>query len=300
MPAVPGSPPVVLGVKAVPGTAAARAEANAKQIIAGTRPHVLLDPDLASRPVEPKITVPKGLSPQVIADKIVAQILQGTGPILLCVPGTLGAAYETSMLSTARQLVKQAGDQPVSVASIPYPNNVVNVVTRFLKIGTNPDANVLVHVLRKLKAAAPHRPILLTGESLGAWLIAQTLHDSPELAAAVTRVVLFAKPGFVKLPTAVGTARLGAATLPGTPQGNGIVEWRHTDDIVPNLFSHLGLTVAGGFATSINGWLETGEYEYLPHHYDAHGAEAAAWLLRAVAPSGMVHHSTVHPPTPIT
>jgi len=300
-PAVPGSPPVVFGVTPVEGTEAARAAKVLQAAAAQARPHILLDPDLASRPADQQRGMPKGMSAQEVADGICATILQGSGPILLVVPGTLGVAYQSSMLATARALIAASKGAPLSVASIPYPNGIPDIATRFLRIGVGEATNVLALVLKKLKAAAPHRPILLAGESQGAWLTADTLRADPALAAAVTRVALFAKPGFAQLPPPVGAARLGAAMLPGSPTGaSGIIEWRHTDDIVPSLFAHLGLQVAGGFVDAIQGWIHTKDFEYVPHHYDLHGPEAAKWLLEGIAPSNPVHHSKSHPTVPPT
>lgn len=239
------------------------------------------------------VGMPAGMSPSEVADRIVAKLLEGSGPILLCVPGTLGQTYQSSMLAVARSFIRQAGT-PVSVASIPYRNGILDVVTRFVGAGEGSDQNVLALVLRKLHAAAPHRPILLTGESQGAWLIADTLRDDPQLAAAVTRIALFAKPGFVDLPASIGHARNGAAMLPGTASGvHGILEYRHTDDIVPSLFSRLHPGVLTPYLES----LRTGRgLEYRPHHYDFHGEEAARWLLRAQQPDAPeVHRSTTHP-----
>jgi hypothetical protein len=253
----------------------------------------VLDPDLATRPKEPKQGLPPGMPASEVADRIVATLLAGSGPILLVVPGTLGTLYQTSMLATARAVARQAKG-PTSIAAIPYPNGVLDIVTRALKIGIGPDQNVLAHVIKKLRAAAPHRPILLAGESQGAWLIADTLAQDPSLAAAVTRVALMAKPGFVQLPSSIGTARLGASMLPATASGvNGIVEFRHTDDIVPSLFSRLGPHVFSGYVTSL---LAGRGFEYLPHHYDWHDEEAARWLLEGIRPDrDTVHASGTHP-----
>lgn len=234
--------------------------------------------------------MPKGMSANEIADRIVAKLLEGTGPILLCVPGTLGQAYESSMLSVARSFVKLAGTS-VSVASIPYRNGVLDIVPRFFGFEGSEDDNVLALVLRKLHAAVPGRPILLSGESQGAWLISDTLKADPTLAAAVTRIVMFAKPGFVNLPESIGQARNGASMLPGTDAGvNGILEFRHTDDIVPSLFSRLHLGVFTPYLTSL---LSGRGFQYPPHHYSPHGDEAAQWLLRAIRPTTpLVHAST--------
>lgn len=234
------------------------------------------------------------MSPREIADRILASLLAGQGPILLCVPGTLGAPWQSSMLATARAFVQQANG-PVSIASLPYPNGIANVILRFLHIGTDQQRNVLALVLAGLREHAGGRPVLLAGESQGAWLIAETLRHDPTLAAAVTRVALFAKPGFVRMPDSVGTARSGAGMLPGSSAGDrGVVEWRHVDDVVPSLFHRLGPAVAGGYLDAIAGWMSTGEYEYPPHHYDMHGAEAARWLLLGSRPAQPAHHSRVH------
>lgn len=286
-------------VSPVEGTEAERQAREAAERAAKARPHVLLDQDLASRATEPKAGMPDGMSPAEIADRIVAKLLQGSGPILLCVPGTLGASYQSSMLAAARAFV-QAAQGPVSVASIPYPNGVVDVVTRFFGIGTDMDENVLALVLRRLRAAAPHRPILLTGESQGAWLIAETLRRDPALAAAVTRVAMFAKPGFVDLPDGIGSARAGAALLRAAPDApTGILEFRHVDDIVPSLFAQLHPRVLGGFVQGLRDKLAGGEFGYRPHHYDWHGMEAARWLLLGERPGADPEHASgTHPQRP--
>lgn len=291
MPAVPAIQPVA-GTESA--ARAAEAALRATKQAAGSRPHIVLDPDLAGRPKAARQRgVPAGMTPVEAADRIVASILQGSGPILLIVPGTLAGAYDNSMLATARAFATRI-DGPSSIASIPYPNGVFDVVTRALEIGIGPDQNVLAQVIRKLRAAAPHRPILLAGESQGAWLIADTLRQDPSLAAAVTRVVMMAKPGFVRMPESIGTARLGAALLPGTASGvRGILEFRHTDDIVPSLFGRLGPHVFAGYVKS----LTSGKgFAYEPHHYDWHDQEAARWLLEGTPPvSSEVHASGTHP-----
>jgi hypothetical protein len=99
------------------------------------------------------------------------------------------------------------------------------------------------------------------------------------------------KPAFVQLP-AVGAARQGAAVLPATPTGvAGILEWRHTDDIVPSLFSRLSWKVPAGYVEAIQGWMRTKEFHYAPHHYDAHAEDIAQWLLNGVRPAVTVHDS---------
>jgi hypothetical protein len=291
---VPNAP----AVQPVPGTeSAARAAeqaAKAAKAAANARPHVVLDPDLASRPETPKQRgLPPGMSASEVADSIVATLLKGTGPILLAVPGTLGGLYQTSMLATTRAFARMAKGS-VSNAAIPYPNGVLECVTRYFRIGISPDQNVLAHVIKKLREAAPHRPILLAGESQGAWLIADTLHQDPSLAAAVTRVVLMAKPGFVEMPASIGTARLGASMLPANVSGvEGILEFRHTDDIVPALFRRLGPHVLKGYVDSL---LAGRGFEYNPHHYDWHDEEAARFLLDGIAPTlPTIHESGTHP-----
>lgn len=257
----------------------------------------MLDPDIANRPEGIKQRgLPPGMSATEVADSIVATLLQGTGPILLAVPGTLGGYYQTSMRATARAFARQAHGS-VSIAAIPYPNGVLECVTRALRIGIGPDENVLAHVIKKLRAAAPHRPILLAGESQGAWLIADTLRQDPSLAAAVTRVVLMAKPGFVRMPDSIGSARLGASMLPASVSGvEGILEFRHTDDIVPALFRRLGPHVLKGYVDSL---LSGHGFAYEPHHYDWHGEDAARYLLEGIAPLlPTIHESGTHPTHP--
>ncbi len=296
--AADGAPalPAVPVVQPVPGTASAQRAQDVAGRAGAQRPHVLLDPDLASRPEAAKAGVPDGMSPSEIADRIVAKLLQGSGPILLCLPGTLGAAYQSSMLSTGRAFLR-AANGAASVASIPYPNGILDVVTRFFRIGLEAEKNVLALVIRRLRRSAPHRPILLAGESQGAWLIADTLREDPTLAAAVTRIVVFAKPGFVGMPASIGTARLGASLIPGTASGvDGVLEFRHTDDIVPSLFSRLGPHVLTPYLDSL---LHGRGLEYRPHHYDWHGDEAAAWLLHGTPPAAPeVHPSKAHPMHP--
>lgn len=258
--------------------------------------HVLLDPELELNEAIGTRGLPPGMSANEAADRIVAALLKGTGPILLCVAGTLGTTWQSSMLATARAFVRQAGAS-VSVASIPYPNGVMDIITRFLHMKIEPENNVLALVLQKLRAAAPQRPILLAGESQGAWLIADTLRDDPSLAAAVTRIVAFAKPGFVDMPESIGHARLGASMLPATASGiEGVLEFRHTDDIVPSLFHRLHPRLAMPW---INSLIHGRGLEYQPHHYDWHASEAAAFLLHGTKPDAPeVHSSGTHPMRP--
>lgn len=258
--------------------------------------HVLLERDLELATATGTRGVPAGMSAVEAADRIVAELLKGSGPILLCVPGTLGVTWQSSMLATARAVASTASTS-VSIASIPYPNGVQDIITRFLRIGVDPEENVLALVLRKLRAAAPHRPVLLAGESQGAWLIADTLHADPELASAVTRIVVFAKPGFVEMPASIGSARLGAAMIPGTASGiDGVLEFRHTDDIVPSLFHRLRPALAMPWIDSL---LSGQGFAYPPHHYDWHASEAAQFLLRGTPPAAPeVHASSAHPMRP--
>jgi hypothetical protein len=287
--------PLPPAVQPVPGTDAARPTTKSRSKAGTARPHVLLDPDPATRPRERKpIGLVPGMSPDEHADRIAAVLLRGSGPILLCVPGTIGGAFDSTMYAAARAFVKQANG-PVSVSSIPYPNGIFDAATRFLGLSRKPADNVLALVLRRLIAANTGRPILLAGESQGSWLIADTLKAEPQLAAAVTRVAFVSKPAFVPMPAAVGSARQGASMLPGTVAGHtGVVEWRHTDDIVPSLFHRLGPKVAGGYVESLSGWLATGRFRYAPHHYEPHGDDIAAWLLRAERPDVTVHDSHDH------
>lgn len=219
------------------------------------------------------------MSPVEAADRIVAALLAGTGPILLLVPGTLGTEYQTSMLALGRASLRLAGTRPLCVASIPYSNGIGDIVTRFLHLATKPDENVLSLVLRRLRRFAPDREVYLAGESQGAWLVADTLRAEPDLAAGVTRIAMFAKPGFVTSPSGVG----GAADA--TTGARGIVEWRHDDDVVPNLFSGIGTAVLGAVGKSLAGLVTTGAYHYKPHHYDRYGATAASWLLDGIRPT---------------
>jgi PAS domain S-box-containing protein len=63
----------------------------------------------------------------------------------------------------------------------------ISRLTRVLKIGVSPDKNVLSLVLHRLAAVAKDRPILLAGESQGAWLIADTQHQSLPRRTGVAR-----------------------------------------------------------------------------------------------------------------
>ena len=66
---------------------------------------------------------------------------------------------------------------------------------------------------------------------------------------------------------------------------------RHTDDIVPSLFRNLGVDVLLGYVLALRRLMILRDFEYVPHHYDVHGAEAAAYLLDGVVPRSLVHNS---------
>lgn len=248
--------------------------------------HVLLG---EHSPPDPTGTPPgAGMGAREQADRILASLLRSEGPILLCMPGTLGGSYQHAMFSTAQAAIRQHGGA-IAVASIPYPNSIVDAVTRFFGANSQADQSPLALVIRGLKRNAPHRPILLVGESQGSWVIAQNLRD-PELAGAITRVVLFSKPGFVRAPTAVGQAAEGAGLLPGTP---GVIQIRHDDDIVPALIGGIVRPkVVGGFVGPLRNLVRTGEYHYPPHDYSADGEAAARYLLTGQAPTALVHSSS--------
>lgn len=261
------------------------------------RPHILLDPDLATRPLDQDRGIPD-MPVAELADRICAELLKGTGPIVLCLPGTMGGGYQTAMLATARSMLKLAGDHSLSFASLPYPNGIADIAKRFLGIGVDRDHDVLRQVLERLRKYAGSRPIYLTGESLGAWYITDTLRNHPELAAVVTRVAVFARPDFVAdvPPPSIGGARRGAALLraTGSPTAvgaTGIVEFRHTDDVVAGLFGKLGLDVVRSELSALGRWFSSGHYTYPPHHYEAHGAEAARWLYLGQRPATPEHAS---------
>lgn len=254
-------------------------------------PHTWFDADGAARGADAtKLAVVRGsLSPIEIADRIVAQLLAPgeSGPILLCMPGTCSGPFQSTVLEVVRAMRAQY-DGALSVASIPYPNMVPDVVTRFLGIGTSVDQSILALVIRRLHAAAPQRPILIVSESQGSWVVAHDLRSDPSLAAAVTRVASFSRPGFATLPPAIGQARSAQHLLPGE---SGIQDWRHTDDIVPALFGGLGIEVLKGYFVGIEHALQGGEFGYQPHHYEAHAAEAARWLLQGIRPADPTHPS---------
>jgi hypothetical protein len=233
------------------------------------------------------------LTPREQADHILASLLAGSGPIVLGVAGTIGNAWEHAVLTTARSIMAQ-WHGAISFASIPYHNGVFDNVKRFFGAESDPDQNVLAMVIDGLRRNAPGRPILIVSESQGSWMVAKTLED-PVLAGAVTRAMLFSTPGFQRQPTGVGQAAAGAATLPG-PTGVATIE--HVDDIVPSLFSRLGGAVLHGYVQAFSGWLHTHDFQYVPHHYEAHGDAAAAWLLRGERPSSPRHPSGDDPAPP--
>jgi len=265
---------------------------------APNRPHILLDADLLTRPLDQDRGIPN-MPVYEIADRICAELLKGTGPIVLCVPGTSGGGYQTSMLATARAMIKLAGSHSLSFASLPYRNQPMDIAKRFLRRkGLERDNDILRQVLERLKQYAGSRPVYLVGESLGAWYINDVLRDNPELASIVTRVALFAKPDFVPPvpPDSIGSARRGAALLratgsPTAVSATGIVSFRHKDDIVVNLFDKLGMDVVRSEITALGGLIRTGHYTYPPHHYEVHGVEAARWLYLGERPTGTDHLS---------
>jgi hypothetical protein len=266
-------------VEPVPGTDAALAAADHAAAERAHGPHILRQPDGVEPPKGAPRGLPKGMQPQEVADRIAAALLAGTGPILLLVPGTLGTEYQTSMLALGRAALKMPPGELPSIASIPYDNGIADIATRYFGKGGKPDMNVLSLVLHRLQRVAGSRPILLAGESQGAWLIADTLRTEPELAKLVTRVAMFANPGFAKVPATIGggTGQPAAAT--------GIVQWRHIDDVVPNLFAGVFTKpVLGGFEQAFQGLFATGHYHYTPHHYDRYAPSAAQWLLEGIRP----------------
>lgn len=250
------------------------------------QPHILLDPHATAAGREEQRGLPKGMSAGEAADRIVADLLKGTGPILLVVPGTSGTSYQTSMFETARQAIELSRSSGISIASIPYANSARDIAVRLLTGYPKPEANVLALVLERLKRFAPNRPVYLAGESQGAWQISDTLSRSPELGQAVQRVALFALPGMVIPPSvAVGDAKRGAS---------GIRHWQHTNDIVPTLFTGRMGPALAAFAKAFLDFAKTRDFEFTPHHYDADAAAAARWLVAGVAPSNVVHDSRDH------
>lgn len=270
-------------------------------LVAGVLPHTQFDP-AASKGTgadSTKLAVVRGsLSSIEIADRIIAQLLAPgqSGPILLCMPGTASGPFQSTILAVVKAMRAQLSG-PMSIASIPYPNGVLDVITRFLGIGSGVDQSILALVIRRLHKYAPNRPILIVSESQGSWVVAHDLRTDPTLAAAVTRVASFSRPDFAHLPDAVGQAHAGRNLLPGSP---GIQDWVHTDDIVPALFNRLGPQVLQGYAIGLAHRMHGGEFGYAPHHYEAHGAEAARWLLTGVRPANPVHPSSedIHASSP--
>lgn len=253
-----------------------------------SRPHALLD-ETRRPPETPSAgALGTGATASQIADRILATLLNASGPVLLCMPGTLGPAWQSSVYETAREVAREYANRgAVSIVSIPYKNGVPDAIGRAIGIGTNSSGSVLALVIRGLHRYAPNRPILVVGESQGSWVAAHDLED-PELAAMVTRVALFAKPGVQGDPAPIGGATSGARLLGGSP---GFIEFRHTDDIVPSLITRLSREVARGYQLAVRRWAATRDFEYTPHHYDMHGTEAAAYLLHGTAPVRPVHLS---------
>ena len=226
-------------------------------------------------------------TPREQADRILATILNAEGPIVLCMPGTLGPAWQSSIYETARLMAHEnEGKGPMTFVSIPYNNSVFDVVKRALRIGTNPQRSTLALVLEGIRKYGKRRPVYLIGESQGSWVIAHDLQN-PRLARVVTRAVLFAKPGFQKAPDAVGPTSTGSRARTAT----GILEIRHTDDIVPSLFRNLGSDVINGYVLALRRFAATRDFEYTPHHYDAHAADGARFLLHGIMPVSTVHPS---------
>jgi hypothetical protein len=231
-----------------------------------------------------------GRSAREQADRILATILNSSGPVVLCMPGTRGPAWQSSMYETAREIARRRrGIGPAVIVSVPYRNSAMDAIKRALRMDADPDGSVLELVLRGIRRHAGQRQVYLVGESQGAWVIARDLQD-PQLARVVTRAVLFSKPGIQPSPTAVGAAaRPGARSA---RSGNGILEFRHRDDIVPALITGLNLDVLRGYLLAARRLIGTGTFEYTPHHYDHHAREAADVLLTGKRPADPIHHSS--------
>lgn len=120
-----------------------------------------------------------------IADRVCADLLNGMGPIVVCLPDPPGGASPASLLATARRVLQLAPEAAVSVAAVPYTHSVVDVVRSWLGLGLDRDRDVLRQVLERLKQHAGERPVYLMGEGFGARYIADVLRDHPELAVAV-------------------------------------------------------------------------------------------------------------------
>lgn len=267
-------------VQPVVGTIAAVEAEQTQELAAHHAPHILEQVGTEPPKGSPR-GIPHGMSPTEAADRIVAQLLQGTGPIVLLVSGTLGVEYQTSMLAIGRSVLKLSNTSNApTVASIPYDNGIGDIVSRTMGKGENPSANVLSLVLHKLKKLAANRPVYIAGESQGSWMVSDTLRKEPELAAFVSRVAIFSKPGFVPLPMSVGSAAEGAVD-----GARGLVEWRQTDDIVPALFKGINASVVGSIKSALAGLVKTGKYEYPQHHYERFADDAARWLLYGVKPA---------------
>ncbi len=271
----------------ITGRAARRVQPGGGNPHSGLRTHTLIDDR-----IEPGATssagIVSGRTPREQADRILATILNATGPIVLCMPGTLGPAWQSSIYETARLIAhERAGAGPITIVSIPYKNRVADAVKRAIRIGTDPSESTLALVLQGIEQYGNGRPVYLLGESQGSWVIAHDLQD-PKLARVVTRVVMYAKPGIQRSPAAVGAQ----ATGKGARSSNQILEIRHTDDIVPSLFSKIGMDVIHGYALAFRRLFATHDFEYTPHHYDAHAADGAAFLLHGIRPANTVHPSS--------
>jgi hypothetical protein len=102
------------------------------------------------------------------------------------------------------------------------------------------------------------------------------------------------------VPTSIASAADGAGLLAPTPAGsNGILEFSHTDDIVPSLFGSFGPHVLAGYVHGLVDRLLGRPFDYRPHHYDADGLAGARWLLLGERPAyAPVHESDTHPEHP--
>lgn len=226
---------------------------------------------------------PTGMSRREMADQILQRLLATSGPIVINVTGTNGAAYDHAALSTLQHMGTQHAG-PVTVVSIPYDSSIGRIATRVLGLNTDGATETLALVLRELQRRQPGRRIMVIGQSQGSWVISKVMADDPQAARAITRAVLFSKPAVAP----VVDAQVGAGK---------VLEIAHTDDIVTGVPHRLRVSQLRSMAQSIGRFAASGDFEYAPHHYTGDARIAAEFLLGTALGkrSGVEQHaSTSH------
>jgi hypothetical protein len=218
----------------------------------------------------------------------VAQLEQGSQPVVIVVPGTGADALTSTTLAVAGDLDQHLGT-PANIGVIEYPSTIPNLFKRFTGISQAGDA-VLDATLRKLGADHVNKPVYLLSESQGSWLAADVLRTDPQAVSTVTRAVMYSKPGFAKLPIPPA----------GSAQDDGLadklVQITHDDDMIPGLFNRISLARIEGLRHIANSFVHGHGFEYTPHHYIADADLATQFLLNGQRPAQPQHMSTIHPP----